>query len=222
MSTGISILCPTRGRPDGLDELIATAKATAAGPIQLVIYVDDDDESMADWNGDAHVIRGPRILLSEAWNRCAERATFNVMMHCGDDIRFRTPGWDWQVLEAFRRYPDRIVLVHGRDGIHDEAMATHGFLHRRWVDTIGCFVPPYFSSDYNDLWLTEVADALDRRHYLHDVYTEHLHPAVGKAPIDRTHEERMARHAADDCDRIWRNTRQARDEWVTKLRAAIR
>lgn len=223
----ISILLPTRNRPDNVRRLVASARSTAVGRLELVVYLDEDDPSLdqtveiiADtpW---ASVIVGERVVLSECWNRCAEQATFNVMMHCGDDIVFRSEAWDQHVLSAFARYPDRLVFVHGRDGVHDERLATHGFLHRRWVETVGYFVPPLFASDYNDLWLTEVADQLGRRVFLSEVYTEHMHPAVGKGPLDQTHQERLTRHRDEDCDKIWTDTEDLRQRDVEKLRAAM-
>lgn len=230
----ISILCPTRGRPRSVDQLIRSVANTAALPTELIFYVDEDDRGSylsrdninylsfsPHPNVEVRFLVGPRIVLSECWNRCADVAVADVLMQCGDDIRFRADAWDADVLDEFERCPDKILLVHGRDGIQDERVATHGFLHRRWVDATGYLVPPYFASDYNDLWLTEVADALGRRVYLPDVYTEHLHPAAGKAPLDRTHEERLARHRADDCDAIWRRTAPERAADVEKLRAAI-
>src|SRR5262245_52599602 len=155
------------------------------------------------------------------WNRCAEAATYDVMMHCGDDIIFRTSNWDQRVIDQFDRYDDRIVFVHGEDGIQHGNIGTHGFLHRRWVETVGYFVPLYFSSDYNDLWLSQVADALGRRVYLPDVYTEHMHPVVGKAPLDQTHQDRLARHQRDNVDQLYRDLAGRRDEDVVKLRRVI-
>jgi hypothetical protein len=125
------------------------------------------------------------------------------------------------ILDRFEQFPDRIVLVYGRDGIHDRNLATHGFLHRRWVDTVGYFVPPLFASDFNDTWLDEVARAVGRRQYVPEVYYEHLHPAVGKAPMDRTHQERLQRHVRENCDQIWRDTAGLRKLDADKLRAAI-
>lgn len=228
----ISILCPTRGRPNQVRELIHTALLTATYPdqIQFVFYVDEDDKHGAETIGileqfDPHptsaVISGPRIVLSAMWNRCYEQARADVLMQCGDDIRFRTRDWDTAVLAQFLRFPDRIVLVHGQDGIQGATIATHGFIHRRWVQQVGYFVPPLFASDYNDLWLTYVADQLGRRIYLPDVYTEHMHPVAGKGPWDRTHSERDARHKAENCDQIWRDTVRERDADVAKLRAYI-
>lgn len=222
----ISVLCPTRGRPEAITTLVGSALSTAAGPVELVFYVDtDDDLSAAVLDEMAHLpvryVRGPRIVLSQMWNRCADVAKADVMMHCGDDIAFRTPGWDTRVLAAFEAVPDRIVLVHGDDGFQRERLATHGFLHRRWVEAVGYFVPPHFSSDYNDVWLTEVADALGRRAYLPDVVTEHMHPAAGKGEWDLTHRERLARHERDDPGALYASMVDGRAADVAKLKAVI-
>lgn len=221
----ISILCPTRGRADSMRRLAASARETAANPIELefIFYVDDDDEvsaAVADDIG-ATAVRGPRIVLSEMWNRCWDEATHDIAMHCGDDIIFRSRDWDLHVLHAFERYPDKIALVHGRDGYQDQALATHGFLHRNWVNAVGYFVPPYFSSDYNDLWLTEVADALGRRVYLPEVYTEHMHPVIGKGPWDQTHQDRLARHQRDNVEQLYRSLLSTRMRDISVLRELI-
>lgn len=222
----ISVLLPTRNRPDGIQRLLTSALETAATDVEFVVYVDDDDPALdanlnvlnQHW---AHVVVGPRVVLSEMWNRCYEKATQNVVMQCGDDIVFRSANWDERVLETFDEYPDKIVFVHGDDGFQHERIGTHGFLHRNWVDAVGYFLPPYFSSDYNDLWVTEVADALGRRRYLPDVYTEHMHPIVGKGTWDSTHQERLVRHHRDDVDLIYRDKAPERAADVAKLRAVI-
>jgi glycosyltransferase involved in cell wall biosynthesis len=222
----ISILVPTRGRPESLVRLVGSAVQTAAGPVEFVFYVDDDDQASADaLDVMAHLnvryIRGERVVLSEMWNRCAEKANADVMMHCGDDIIFRTPGWDVKVLAEFAKHPDGIVLVHGNDLFQGGNLATHGFLHRRWVEAVGHFVPPYFSSDYNDTWLTAVADEIGRRVYLPDVVTEHLHPLAGKGEWDLTHRERLERHQKDDVGALYASLAYERANDVAKLRAVM-
>lgn len=218
----ISILCPTRGRPDSIRRLVTSATDTATGPVEFIFYVDDDDPVSAEVAAElGTAVVGPRIVLSQMWNRCYEQASGDVLMHCGDDIVFRTVGWDRLVLDAFERYSDRIALVHGRDGIHDAGLATHGFLHRRWVEAVGYFVPPYFSSDYNDTWNTEVADRLGRRIYLPDVYTEHMHFINGKAEVDATHQERLDRHQQDNPAALYETLSAERADAVARLQAAI-
>lgn len=199
--------------------------ATAAGEVEVIFYVDDDDPTgdlvRSGESNDVHVITGPRILLSECWNRCAEQARYDVLMQCCDETVFRTDDWDRFVLAEFQKVPDKIVLVHGRDGIQDAGLATLGFVHRRWVDTVGYLCPPYFSCDYNDLWLTEVADALHRRVFLVNVYTEHMHPVAHKAPLDTTHQQRLSRGQRDNVGALWVTLAPERAADVAKLRAVL-
>lgn len=209
-----------------MHRLVYSARQTASNPVDLefIFYVDDDDElsARAADTLDTVAVRGPRIVLSEMWNRCWDEAKHDVAMHCGDDIIFRSPNWDLHVLHAFERFPDKIALVYGRDGYQDEALATHGFLHRKWVDALGYFVPPHFSSDYNDLWNTEVARAVGRLVYIPEIFTEHMHPVIGKGSWDQTHQERLARHASDNVDQLYRDLLPRRLEDVAKLTEAIR
>lgn len=223
----ISVLCPSRGRPEFARDLLESIRATAATiGVQLVLRLDEDDPALERYaelvaGSDVTTIVGPRVVLSECWNEAAERAVWDVLMLCGDDIRFRTPHWDDRVMSVIWSVPDKIVLVHGRDGIQDDRVATHPFMHRRWMETVGYFVPPYFASDYNDMWLTEVADAIGRRQYLADLYTEHLHPVAGKYHLDQTHLERLDRHRQQNCDALYQNTAPERATDVAKLQAYI-
>jgi hypothetical protein len=227
----ISLLVPSRMRPDGCRAMWLSALDTADDPLtlQLVLYLDDDDPTLAGyhaWVGATDHLRikaltGPRIVLSETWNRCWAVADGEIGWHGNDDIRFRSEGWDKTVRDEFEAVPDRIVFVHGADGIQNAVMGTHGFLHRRWTETVGTFCPPYFSSDYNDLWFTRVADALGRRRYLPHVETEHLHPAAGKGPLDQTHQDRLVRHRQDNVDQLWRDTVAERAQWAERLRAVM-
>lgn len=223
----ISILLPTRGRPDGVRRLVDSLYQTTSTDVELCVYLDEDDRTrdktkqVLAAEGRVTWVEGPRVVLSEMWNRCWELATGDVAMHCGDDIIFRTTGWDRIVLDQFERSVDKILFVHGDDGFQKGNIGTHGFLHRRWVETVGYFVPPYFSSDYNDLWLSEVADALGRRVYLPSVYTEHMHPAAGKGEWDKTHRERLARHTRDDVGKLYQDLAANRHGDVQKLRRVI-
>jgi hypothetical protein len=224
----ISLLVPSRGRPDDCLAMWQSAIATADDPLrlELVLYLDDDDPALPAYqawirSGDHSRVKdlaGPRIVLSETWNRCWDVAAGEIGWHGNDDVRFRSDGWDRIIRNAFERFNDRIVLVHGRDGIHDARMATLGFLHRARTDVVGCFVPPYFSSDYNDTWNTQVADMIGRRVFCPDVYTEHLHPAVGKGPVDQTHRERLERHRQDNVDQLYQDLASERARWADMLR----
>lgn len=218
----ISVLCPTRNRDENVRQLLNSIEETRRGvPVEVVFRTDEDAplrRKLPDW---ATEIRGPRGILSDMWNEAYRHCTFDIVMQCGDDIMFRTPGWPARVLQEFEQVPDKIALVYGDDGFQHERLATHGFLHRRWVEAVGHVTPPYFSSDWGDQWINDVAGMIGRLRYMPDVLTEHLHPAAGKGIWDTTHEERAARGAADNVAAIWANTLHERQRDAEILRGLM-
>tara|TARA_R110001592_G_scaffold54783_2_gene167816 strand:+ start:4649 stop:5344 length:696 start_codon:yes stop_codon:yes gene_type:complete len=220
----ISLLCPTRKRPTFMKELWESAQLNAhfKQDIELIFYIDSDDtesiEMCKSLGTNVHAIIDERGdgNLSVMWNRCYERASADIVMHCGDDIRFRTVNWDKIVIDEFDKYNDKIVLIYGTDGIRKDDLATHSFLHKNWVETVGYFLPPYFSSDMNDYWLTTVARNIKRLIKV-NIYTEHLHPAVGKHELDITHQERIERGARDNVRSLYNSKENERDMDCKKL-----
>jgi hypothetical protein len=202
--------------------MVESAVDTADNPdnIEVIAVIDDDDTySVTHPNLTIHQV--PRTTLSEYWNIAYQKATGPIYMHCGDDIRFRTKGWDTIVDWNFEQYDDKILFLYGRDGLQDEVLGTHGFLHKNWVDAVGYFVPPYFSSDYNDTWLNEVAESIGRRVYDPRIFTEHLHPSAGRGEWDKTHQERTERHKHDKVDELYASKAGERVADAEKLRALL-
>lgn len=220
----ISILVPTRGRPVEFLRMVKSALETAthAKRVEVVAYLDEDDA--ANYSPriiGVNYIVGPQIVLSEMWNTCFLEAKGNILMHCGDDIIFRTPGWDVTVRDTFAASKDKILLVHGDDcSPNTDALATHGFMHRRWVETVGYLVPPYFSSDWNDVWLTEVADMVGRRVKI-PIVTEHMHYSFDKAEHDQTYRDREERGRRDGVVEIYKAKHKERANDAAKLKAAM-
>lgn len=223
--TLISILVPSRGRPREHTRLLDSLFDLATHPRQVEVITrldSDDDHNGYYWRHPQGVtITGDRVVLSALWNECFEAAKGDILMHCGDDIVFHTPGWDVEVRKAFDASEDKILLVHGDDmSPNTDALATHGFLHRRWVETVGYFVPPYFSSDWNDVWLTEVADMIGRRVKI-PIVTEHMHYAFEKSPYDATYREREERGRRDGVVELYKEMLPERRADAKKLKEAI-
>ncbi len=225
----ISVLVPTRGRPDSMSRLWASIVGTVSSPgtVDLVFYVDSDDTASLDRVTEigsplVRAIVGPRISLSEAWNVLARESVGEVCMQCGDDVLFRTPNWDRLVVNAFEACRDKILFVYGRDGIQNEKMGTLGFLHRNWIQTVGYFLPPYFYSDCTDLWLTDVAKRAGRAKYIGEMFIEHLHPAAGKAALDQTHQERLVKLKAENALKIYSALKFKRKDDTKKLKEFIK
>lgn len=221
----ISILLPTRGRPDNIITLHSSLLNTKSGDVEIILYIDHDDNSYPDYiledldkSIPNKIIRGPRKTLSSCYQDCYLQSSGDIVMFAGDDLIFRTDGWDEVVREKFEEIPDRIIFVHGDDGVWQANFGTHGFLHRRWCDALGYVVPPYFACDWSDTWVNEVANRLNRRVYI-PILIEHMHPNHGKAPEDKTHEERRAR---DDRGALYNSLAHKREEDIQKLAALIR
>lgn len=220
----ISICCPTRGRPDNVKRFMESLRSTSIEMPQVIFYIDEDEPYpyvfLDEWPTSI-ICSGPRKTLSDCWNDCAKAATGDILMFAGDDIVFKTKDWDRMVINTFESHPDKFIFVHGNDGHWGNKFGTHGFIHRKWYETVGYLLPPYFVSDYGDTWLNDMANILGRRVYLNFI-TEHLHPAWGKAELDQTHKDRLERGEKANVAQIYTEMRPKLLEDVEKIREAVR
>jgi len=215
---------PTRRRPKELRRMYESVKATATNMPEIVVYCDEDDEPQATLalSLGMNVLIGARErLMTVYWNKCYEISKGDIVCQCNDDVIFHTPGWDEMVEDEFQKWPDRIVMVYGNDlGKHFEHFGPHPFVHRRWVDTLGYFIPPYFTSDYGDAWVNSLAASIKRRVYI-PIMIEHMHFLMGKAEKDEITLERLAREDEDRPQDIWDRTVGERRRDALKLLALI-
>jgi glycosyltransferase involved in cell wall biosynthesis len=120
----ISVLVPTRGRPDYLRQMLASFEATTDGAADLVFRVDDDDHATIEALAGHKTIVGPRLSgyrsMPVFFNELAAAATGDVLLCGNDDMVFRTPGWPGRLLEAANAYPD---------GLFDLGVTTHNESH---------------------------------------------------------------------------------------------
>lgn len=229
--TRISLLTPSRQRVGALRDMLLSAWSCASSHAELeaCVYVDLDDPDVGAYMEmtDAlpfamHLTVGPPRAMSDLWNAALERATGEVLMLAADDLRFRSDGWDLDVLDEFERWPDRLVLVWGPDGNENGQKATHPFLHRRWVELFGRFTPPMFTADYCDLWLYEVAHGAGRDVFLPGLFVEHMHVSLGKSPDDETERRKVERqHQEPRPAEVWEATADERAADVALLLGAI-
>ena len=188
----ISILTPTRLRPENVKRLVSSARLSAISPelLEFVFYVDNDDTSFPREIIDSGilVVDGPKIHMSLMQNVMYTKCHGEIIMYSGDDLVFKTFGWDEVVRLKFNGVKDGVLLVHANDLAHGAKIATHGFLHRNWINAVGSWVAAGRGSLF-DLWLTEVARKIGRICYLEDVEIIHLHyrQGSGLAEFDQTY-----------------------------------
>lgn len=220
----ISFLLPTRGRLASLKRFVGSVLETADNPsnIEFICYVDEDDTSYDEWNTPEQVVifKGPRQNLSMCYIWTG--ATGPIYAMGGDDVVFHTKGWDTKVLAEFEKVPDGILLVYGDDGNPNNTTgnATMSFIHENWIKAVGRYLPPYFSGDFVDTWLTALADGVGRKVKI-DIYTEHLHPAFGKREQDQTDKDKWEKHFRDDMPQKYLDTLPEREADIAKLKKFI-
>lgn len=230
----ISVICPTRNRPERLHTLWQSAKDTASVMPEFCTYIDEDDTlsvPVCEKLGIKYR-QGPRKVYTQNYNEAAVLATGSILFDVADDFVFREKDWDVKVIDEFEKVEDRLILVHGYDGTEGPENATHFFVHRRWMDALGYLFPPYFRWANADVWMTKVAKLVKRQVYLDTMLVEHMHCRNGKAPVDSTYSEAsdiIKQHAwadvagyhsledrEEDIQADAEKIRRAIDQWKTK------
>ncbi|NJL22243.1 MAG: hypothetical protein HC895_17740, partial [Leptolyngbyaceae cyanobacterium SM1_3_5] len=199
----ISLLAPTRGRPDQAIRLALSVLQTASQPkrVELLFYVDNNDAEQANYIQafQQHkpqfdrflrcaLMIGEPIGISKAWNELAARSQGDLLVMAADDQTYNTAGWDDRLLLELQQFEDEIFCAWFNDGHWGKKLCTFPIVSRRWCLTLGYFTTGLFECLYDDLWMMDLAQRLDRLHYIPDVLTEHLHWSYGKSEIDATYE----------------------------------
>jgi|SRR3989338_3847365 len=166
----ISLVIPTRNRPDIFKEMCLSVLNTVSNPndIEFVIYRDEDDESLYEYIGNYKEIRGKRIYSDASANECQKVATGPIILFMPDDIIFLNKGWDEKVKNVFDAYPDKIIFVHFNDHYFRSKYGSIGCLHRNWIDTVGYLFPPGLCRR-GDVWINEVSRRINRKVYIKEI-----------------------------------------------------
>lgn len=191
----ISVVCPTRNRPEWLRRLWQSAKDTASVMPEFCTYIDDDDTFSVPICKELGIKyrQGPPKVYTQNYNEAYVLATGSIAFDVADDFIFREKNWDLKVIAEFDKTDDKLIFVHGFDGTEGAENATHFFVHRRWVETLGYLFPPYFRWANADVWMTRVAKLIGRQVYLPITLAEHMHLCQGKALADKTYTEASER-----------------------------
>lgn len=227
----LSILLPTRGRPDFANRLLESIADTAERPgeLEVLFYIDaDDPESLARIGRQGLAVKKlcgpPGCGIGVMTNVLYRESRGAFVLLCGDDNVFRTPGWDARVRAEFARFPDGVALVYPNDLYQGEQICTAPFISREVCELMGGPCPPVYVSSYIDTHLLNIFVHLEhmghkRRIYLPDVVLEHLHHLAGKAQFDETYARRMP---AEQSHAIYMRLEPQRQKVIAALARRIR
>jgi hypothetical protein len=214
----ISILTPSRSRPELAKRMMDSAFKSAGCEIDIKFYLNADDPLLQDYLSFLNVtqyIIGPNQSTCYSWNLMAEKATHDILFLVGDDAQFDCANWGLKVINAFNQYPDKIACIYPRAPSVGKKKNPHFCLHKNWINTVGYFLPPVFYHWYVDTWIREVAMSLGRFHLIADfeMPIENI-----KDVVNRTYHHSWMRERDDW---IWDKTVHYRDADVALLQKFI-
>lgn len=158
----ISIIHPSRGRPEQAWETFTKWDRMADNDFQYILSVDIDDpmrdEYFDSFTGVVHFIRNNNKSAIEAINIAVQAATGNIFIIVSDD--FDCPNhWDTALLIALENKSD--FCVKTLDGFQKTIM-TLPILDRTYYNRFGYIYNPTYDHMYADKEMTAVAHMLGR------------------------------------------------------------
>lgn len=189
----ISVLLPSRGRPESLAASVDSLRSLAHGSkdIEVLVAADDDDPptARAARHLGAQVVVSPRFgydRLHIYVNTLARRARGEWLLLWNDDARMLTTGWDQRVTECAPA-----VLWPAHNG--SPYLNVFPMVHRSIVEALG-----HFSlSPHCDSWMQDVAEAVGIHRHI-DVAVLHDRFDLTGAHNDQTWREAQAGYRTAD------------------------
>jgi ADP-heptose:LPS heptosyltransferase/glycosyltransferase involved in cell wall biosynthesis/predicted O-methyltransferase YrrM len=190
----VSLLLPTRGRPEYLDKVfdsIANTVGDAEG-IDAWIYVDHDDHVTKQYIHSQSYLRYPfkvswvlgerTLSQGQMFNVLREKCTTNpgIYMPFGDDFLFKSAHWDEVIRAAFEGYPDRIVLGYIPQSDLPAEQVIFPVLSAQWTNVTGRIFTEFFPFWSDDTWLDHVSQMVGSKVSI-DIQVEAIDSA-GKTP----------------------------------------
>ena len=181
----LSLILPTRQRPEGLTRFLASIAATATSldTLEIVLVVDEDDPSSVEYVADSsmHVVRKivpPGLTMGQLNMAGYSVSSGDNIMLVNDDIVVQSPGWDEQVFDVIRQHSDGVFLVHVNDGIFEDKLCTFPLVSRQYCELAGGICPSEYRRYRIDDHIYNVFNLLsvlgkNRILYLPDVRFEH-------------------------------------------------
>jgi len=192
----VSILTPTRGRPQMMARFVKSALDTAKCPdrIEFLIWVDNDDPFLSEYAQIFGNMKEVKLFVGQMeksdvvggiWNYLAERCHGQNLMMGNDDLMCTSKGWDNSLDNTVRRYADKIYVAWFDDGINGQNHCAFPIVSRKWYEILGYFVPEDFMFFCHDTYLFHMARDLGRLLFIPD-RLEHWHHSTDKMERDDT------------------------------------
>ena len=181
----ISFLCPTRGRPKQAISLYKSFMSTQSNQNELLFCIQKEDNLYQEYinvfklHGISKYFTSESMPTSYLWNQMAFSAKGDLLTLIGDDVVIKTPGWDERIETEAKKFADNIYVITVDDGRKDRQQGKfmrcpHPTVHKKWIEVLGYFVPPFFMHRYLDSYTKDLAIEIERYIEIKDIIFNHL------------------------------------------------
>lgn len=184
--TKISILHPSRGRPEKSYQTLTDWVNSADGDIEVIVSLDEDDPTRLQYNRpvtEGRFIVNRNRSAVDAINRAAEAATGDILIVVSDDTGCPV-GWADKLLAEVSGKTDWILKC--QDGIQPWII-TMPVMDRAYYNRFGYVYYPEFRHMFVDTYMTCVADLIGRK-LTSKLLFPHFHYSRGLSQKDAINE----------------------------------
>ena len=209
----ISLLLPTRQRPDRLDNLFKSLLNTVSisNRVEIVLYIDDDDFVSRDIKFDGLLVKkiiGRRGTMGYYNSTCLRASVGDIIILLNDDVVFRSFGWDKIVDEIHNSFDDKIYLGFPNDLSGSKRVCTFPIISRTTCELLEQPYPKIYNRYFIDSHLTDIFKRLEylglnRSIYRDDLVFEHMHPKFNKSVNDAVYKIGQTQRFDDDNSYIY-------------------
>lgn len=216
------VIVPSRGRPESVARVARAWVDTGAHEAaSLVFAIDADDPRYGGYFDQelpgADVSTQVSFVWAQTWKPMVHKLNEGALAAAtdggwagiafmGDDHLPRTKHWPAMLLAALDQLGSGIV--YGRDGIQNRNLPTWWAMTPDIIRALGRMVPADVEHLYCDNAIKDLGEQAGCLRYLPDVLIEHMHPVVGKAPMD-------AGYARVNAGAQYQRDRAAYERWKT-------
>ncbi|HEY3485068.1 MAG TPA: hypothetical protein VGK49_06765 [Ilumatobacteraceae bacterium] len=207
----IDVIVPVMGRPDHAAPFMRSLRASTGLARVTAVATEDDIEAIDAWRAagaDVCIVDPERTTFAMKVNDAFDYLTDDPrdwVLLVGSDVLFRSAWWD-HALSVARSHGASVVATNDllNDDVRNGRLATHPVMRRAYIeehgaswDGPGVIAHEGYSHWYVDAeWSTVALQRGVLSTSLSSV-VEHIHPIIGKAPMDAVYELGQKHRKAD-------------------------
>ncbi|MDP3013079.1 MAG: hypothetical protein Q8M92_02470 [Candidatus Subteraquimicrobiales bacterium] len=189
-------ICPSRGRPDIITEMIKSFAETRGDNTDLLIYVDELDPTKSKYLEmiEPFILErgitlqfGPRLHIVEVYNKFSNEHSYNYYAPINDDHVFLTYHWDEKLIKVVETSGGGWGLAMADDLLTDFTTSMHPsgcVISGNIIRALGYMVWPKLHHIGTDTFLQKICQGVNRLFLVKDVIIEHRHWLNGRRPLD--------------------------------------